>query len=181
MPSWAVILKILNKVWPYIGGALLLLGAYVYVDHQGYKRAEVKKNAEIAKIMAKSAESEALAWRQKEETERRYAKQAAETDEALTGLRAELNANLLRYAKGGAVKSGSASTTGSSESDNRSGDSPQLRYDISDDTAVTITFKDAQLCVENTARLLKAHEWGLSVLADQEKSYEKPPTHTKTD
>lgn len=45
-----VIPKILSKVWPYLAGAALLVGAYLYVDNRGYERAEKEYKAQISSL-----------------------------------------------------------------------------------------------------------------------------------
>lgn len=182
MLEWAAILKFLKKVWPYIAGVALLIGAYLYVDSKGYERAQTKYKAEISEIKAASAQSEAAAWKQKAETEQRYAEQANKADEAVADLRSELNTNLLRFAQAqrasGNASASPASNTASGS--NGPGESPQLPYDIPDDAALTITYGDAKVCSENTSRLQAVRNWGLSILADQSKESPKPPSPTPT-
>lgn len=180
--TWIKVLAILRKIWPYLTGVVLLASAYFYVDHKGYERAEQKAAVEMAEVKAASAQSEAAAWKQKAETEQRYAEQANKADEAVADLRSELNANLLRFAQAQRA-SGNASalpTSNTASNSNGPGESAQLPYDIPDDAALTITYGDAEVCSENTSRLQAVRNWGLSILADQSRESPKPPSPTPT-
>jgi hypothetical protein len=79
-------------------------------------------------------------------------------DESYRELYAKYRANLLRYKADQGVRSGPSGgqQTGTPEEPARSGASPQLY-----EGEISIAMADANICVENTARLEAAHEWAL--------------------
>lgn len=172
-----VILNWIRRLWPYIAGVSLLIGAYLYVDHQGYHRAAVEYQGKIAVIEAASAKAEAVAWKQKNDKEREYADKAQKADSDVAALRSHYAAVLLRYATDQRLRTASAS----------SGNPPAIRSDGPSGVpelppaSITIPYKDAETCMENTVRLQKVQEWGLSILAGQSTSLQKQPSLIEKD
>lgn len=172
----ALALKLLSKYWPYLVGAALLYGAYLYVDSKGYERAELKKNIEIAQIEKAGAQAELEAWKQKDKAEKKYEEFAQKADADRADLSRQYNAALLRYAQAGAGKASPAPKADATALGNGPGDSPKLSYE-----RVEISYEDAQICADNTARLQSVRTWGLSILADQSTKSETQPIPTETD
>jgi hypothetical protein len=172
------LLPILGKIWPYLAGTALLFGAYLYIDHKGYERAQQKADIELSKIKEASSKSEALAWKQKAQDEERYAEHAKETDDQVANLKSDFAANLMRYAQAqhSAGQANPKSSVDYSKSSDRSGGDPVL----SDQSELKITIADAKICSNNTARLVEVKKWGDSILADQSKDSEKQPTNIET-
>ena len=47
------LLPILSRVWPYLAGAALIIGAMLYLDHMGYARAQADRVKADAALFAK--------------------------------------------------------------------------------------------------------------------------------
>src|SRR6185503_173368 len=154
-----VILNLLKRYLPYVLGVVFLVSAYFYVDHRGYHRAEVKYTAEIAQIKQKSAESEALAWRQKNDAEKKYRDNAQKADTNDAALRSKYDAALLRLAKAQRPTSQAGASTGPSLS--QGSDGPGGSTELPEE--LTITFEDAKICAVNTSRLEAVHDWATSI------------------
>lgn len=78
-------------------------------------------------------------------------------DKNYSGLLAQYHASLLRYQ---ANQSGSKSASGH-QADDQGSQTPQSSDGSSSGSGLFITMKDAQICAENTARLVSAHDWAI--------------------
>lgn len=171
-----VILNLIKRYLPYVIGVIALVSAYFYVDHRGYHRAEVKYKAEISDIKRNSAESEALAWRQKNDAEKRNRDIAQEADANDAALRSKYDAALLRLAKAQRAASQAGASPGPDLP--QGSDGPSGSSELPE--TLTISFEDAKICAVNTSRLETVHDFATSMLADQSKNSEKQPTPTDT-
>jgi len=106
----------------------------------------------IANCKAAASEAKAKNIEEVKKIEDVYEKKAEESDVRLADLRKQFNANLLQYA---------SKARGSSGSVRLSSISPIAAsgYTKSDSTEISITFEDAGICAENTARLQAVKEW----------------------
>lgn len=114
--------------------------------------AENKIKQVQAECKAAAAQAEAKNLVEVKEIETKYEKKADEADARLTELRKQFNANLLQYA---------SRPSGSSGTVRLSSTSPIAAsgYTASDSTEISISFEDAGICAENTARLQAVKEW----------------------
>lgn len=121
------------------------------------EKANVKKA--YAECKAASSEAKAKNVEEVKRIEDNYVKLAQEGDARLNDLRKQFNAYLVQYAQskgstGGVRLSESTITTDGSNI-------------TSDSTEISISFEDAGICAENTARLQTVKEWADKVQSDK--------------
>lgn len=163
-------INLIRKLWPYLTGILVAIAIVWTAYDKGYDQAEIKAKAEISQIKEASAESEALAWRQKNDLEAQYRQKATKADNDYTALNGKYQSSLLRYAGAHSARTASSSSY-AVPTVKPDGTSPDT--DIS---KIVISLEDAQICAVNTARLQTAHDWALSISPDQSKSVESGQT-----
>lgn len=153
--------------WLLISAGVIALGFTIH--NHGYDKAEKKYTAEITRInteykaASEKNQAEQLAYKKQKEDE--YGEYAKEADAGYAALRAKYNANLLRYAQNDLRVRASAEGTQVAIAERSDG--PSSRPDLYADTKIAISYSDAQICVDNTARLQRVRVWGQSILAGQ--------------
>jgi hypothetical protein len=139
-----------------LAAALLVSNVAWYVawDWQKDRVVAEQRSHEKTKQNYKDAQAEATikAYEAKVKEDEDNAKKAKKADEAYSALLSKYNASILRYE---ASQRAASTINLSSTSTTSDGD-----YQSSDSTSISITISDAQICAENTARLMAAHEWG---------------------
>lgn len=148
-----------------IVAGILLIGAsagwYITDLKLDTARAELvaeKEGREVDKERYEAAqkEFEVKALREKQEIERRNRERAEEADASLRTLLDKYNAAIMRRA-GQSIGSQNGGSNSTGETGSASGiDGPSSSAVVPD---LMITYEDAEICAENTARLLALQKW----------------------
>lgn len=162
-------LSIWKRVQNYVTAGLLLTavvaGGMYYVTNLRLEACEANTQAIVESTRAAAAEAEVAAINDRNRIEEEYREHAAEQAQAYDDLLGRYNASLVRYANRGQASRPAPAPEGGSTG---SADGPSSSTDVPDDLTVTsdlilITFSDAEICAENTARLEVAREWALGL------------------
>lgn len=169
MPNLPSFLNLWVKIRDYVtvgllGVAVLTSGAW-YVTNLRLEACKARTEAIVESTRAASAEATLEAVNERNRIEEEYRNYAAEQAEAYDDLLGRYNASLVRYANRSTASRSTPAPEGGSAG---SIDSPSESPDVSNDLTVTsdlilITFSDAEICAENTARLQVAQDWALGL------------------
>lgn len=162
---WVVVLAAVDnikKYWrfylPAFLAVLQLVTAYGWHhDYVALKAEKISHQADIQSYKAaqKKADADARAQEQEIITESKVKANAA--DKNYSGLLTKYNASLLRYK----AAQGRSKSTDQYQGDNQEGSTAQISDGPGASTYVSITMNDAQICANNTARLMAAHDWAI--------------------
>jgi len=155
LPLWV---KFRDYVTVGLLGATLVAGAGWYVTSLRLEACESNTEKIVARTAQVQAEATAAAIEDKNRIEQEYRERAEQTDAELASVLARYNASLLRYANRGTTCAPATAPSGSPESSDGPSESPELPTDF-----VTISYADAGICAENTARLQVVREWAIGL------------------
>lgn len=160
------VLKFVNQFQLYIIAALVLVttvtsvGWYVTDLKLDKAKQELVTFQETVKSAQKEAELKAV--KAKAEQEKKDEIRREEADTLTTDLKSKYSALLVRYAEAQrkASRANLSSPSKASEGiDGPGGDTELPAGAVNLPETLTIPYKDAQICADNTARLEAAHEW----------------------
>lgn len=156
-------LSIWKKIQNYVTAGLFITtvvaGGLYYVTDLRLEACEANTQAIVEATRAAAAEAETIAIQDRNRIEEEYREHAAEQAQAYDDLLGRYNASLVRYANRSPTSRATATPEGGSTG---STDRPSESPDVPDDL-ILITYSDAEICAENTARLQIAQEWALGL------------------
>lgn len=158
------VLNLYTKIRDYLlGGAIIV----AVVSSVGWYVTDVKLDKErLARendrktYIAEQAEYTAKAQENARKKEQEYADKADKADQSYADLLGKYNASLMRYkASQGTIRRDNLPiSTNTSEGSNGPSESSELPSEL-----IIITYDDALICAENTARIKTVHDWYATV------------------
>lgn len=127
-----------------------------YVTSVKLDNERTARESDYARYKAEQKDYEAKAQAEARRKEQEYAEQARKADESYDSLLSKYNDSLVRYkASQGTIRRDNLPiSTNTSEGSNGPSESSELPSEL-----IIITYDDALICAENTARIKTVHDW----------------------